>query len=87
MHETGGQKEKWPTNGRIGYVNTAVCGVANTSQSGRRSEVAHQRAVGLRKHCRLAGCQRFSAGDKITSGRHMGRLSMSPCRMEGSPTI
>ena len=66
--QSGGQNQKWPISGQIGYVTPAVWEVPNASKRGTKSEVAHKWANWLHKPCRLGGPQRFKAGDKIRSG-------------------
>ena len=35
------QNQKWPTNGRIGYITPTVVGVPDAWERGRKLEVAH----------------------------------------------
>ena len=62
--ESGGQNEKWPTNGQIGYITPAVWGVPNALEWGTKSEVAHKWADWLHHPCRIGGPRRFRAGDQ-----------------------
>ena len=57
-------------------------------QSGAtKSEVAHKWAKRLRHHCRLGDSQRFSAGEKIRSGPHVGNMATSTLPPRGSPPL
>ena len=38
---SGGQNEKWPTSGQIGYLTPAVSGIPTAAKRGAKSEVAH----------------------------------------------
>ena len=40
--QSGGQNQKWPTSGQIGYLSPAVSGIPTTSERGAKSEVAHK---------------------------------------------
>ena len=64
----GGQNQKWPTSGQIGYVTPAVSGIPTASERGAKSEVAHKWAKWLPHPCRLGDPHRFRAGGKIRSG-------------------
>ena len=39
--QSGGQNQKWPTSGQIGYLTPAVSGSPTASERGAKSEVAH----------------------------------------------
>ena len=40
--QSGGQNQKWPTSGQIGYLTPAVSGSPTASERGAKSEVAHK---------------------------------------------
>ena len=40
--QSGGQNQKWPTSGQIGYLTPAVSGSPTASEMGAKSEVAHK---------------------------------------------
>ena len=60
--QSGGQNQKWPTNGQGGYITPAASGIPTASQRGAKSEVAHKWARWLRHPCRLRDPDRFRAG-------------------------
>ena len=67
--QSGGQNQKWPTNGQGGYVTPAASGIATASErGGGESEVAHKWARWLHHPCRLGDPLRLRAGGKIRSG-------------------
>ena len=39
--QSGGQNQKWPTSGQIGYLTPAVSGIPTAAERGAESEVAH----------------------------------------------
>ena len=39
--QSGGQNQKWPTGGQIGYLTPAVSGSPTAAERGAKSEVAH----------------------------------------------
>ena len=39
--QSGGQNQKWPTSGRIGYLTYATWGVLNVAHRGIKSELGH----------------------------------------------
>ena len=49
---SGGQNQKWPTNGPSAYMTVAVWGVPEALERETRSHVAHKWARCLRKPCR-----------------------------------
>ena len=68
MHQSGGQNQRWPINVLGANITPAHCGVPNASQRGTQSEVAHKWAGWLHNPSCLGGPQRFTVGDKISSG-------------------
>ena len=84
--QSGGQNQKWPTSGRIGYLTLAVSGSPTALERGAKSEVAHKWANWLPHPCRIGEPHRLRAGGKIRSGPHMGKLATSPLPYQGAPT-
>ena len=76
--QSGGQNQKWPTSGQIGYLTPAVSGIPAASKRGAKSEVAHKWANRLPHPCRIGDPRRFRAGGKIRSGPQVGKLATSP---------
>ena len=66
--KSGGQNQKWPTNGPGGYITLAASGIPTASEPGAKSEVAHKWARWLHHPCRLGDPHRFKAGCKLRSG-------------------
>ena len=85
--QSGGQNQKWPTSGQIGYLTPAVSGIPTASQRGAKSEVAHKWANWLPHPCRIRDPHRFKAGGKIRSGPQVGKLATSPLPYRGSPPL
>ena len=83
--QSGGQNQKWPTSGQIGYLSPAVSGSPTASERGAKSEVAHKWANGLPHPCRIGEPHRLRAGDKIRSGTQVGELATSPLPYRGAP--
>ena len=84
---SGGQNQKWPTSGRIGYLTPAVSGIPTAAERGAKSEVAHKWANCLPHPCRIGEPRPFRAGDKIRSGPQVGKLATSPLPYRGSPPL
>ena len=84
---SGGQNQKWPTSGQIGYLTPAVSGIPTASEQGAKSEVAHKWANWLPHPCRIGDPRRFRAGGKIRSGPQVGKLATSPLQYRGSPPL
>ena len=40
--QSGGQNQKWPTSGQIGYLTPAVSGIPTAAERRAKSEVAHK---------------------------------------------
>ena len=85
--QSGGQNQKWPTSGQIGYLTPAVSGIPTASERGAKSEVAHKRANWLPHPCRIGDPRRFRAGGKIRSSAQAGKLATSPLPYRGSPPL
>ena len=85
--QSGGQNQKWPTSGQIGYLTPAVSGIPAASARGAKSEVAHKWAKWLPHPCRIRDPRRFRAGGKIRSGPQVGKLATSPLLYRGSPPL
>ena len=60
--QCGGQNQKWPIDGQVGYVTRAASGIPTASERGAKSEVAHKWARWLHHPCRLGDPLRFRAG-------------------------
>ena len=84
--QSGGQNQKWPTSGRIGYLTLAVSGSPTALERGTKSEVAHKWANWLPHPCRIGEPHRLRAGGKIRSGPQVGKLATSPLPYQGAPT-
>ena len=85
--QSGGQNQKWPTSGQIGYLGPAVSGSPTASERGAKSEVAHKWANLLPHPCRIGEPHRFGAGGKIRSGPQVGNLATSPMPYRGAPPL
>ena len=85
--QSGGQNQKWPTSGQIGYLTPAVSGSPTASERGAKSEVAHKWANWLPHPCRIGEPHRCRAGGKIRSGPLVGKLATSPLPYRGAPPL
>ena len=85
--QSGGQNQKWPTCGQIGYLTPAVSGSPTASERGAKSEVAHKWANWLPHPCRIGEPHRFRAGGRIRSGPLVGKLATSPLPYRGAPPL
>ena len=85
--QSGGQNQKWPTSGQIGYLTPAVSGIPTAAERGAESEVAHKWANWLPHPCRIGDPHRCRAGGKIRSGPQVGKLATSPLPYRGSPPL
>ena len=85
--QSGGQNQKWPTSGQIGYLTPAVSGIPTAAERGAESEVAHKWANWLPHPCRIGEPLRFRAGGKIRSGPQVGEVATSPLPYRGSPPL
>ena len=84
--KSGGQNQKWPTSGQIGYLIPAASGSPTASERGAESEVAHVWANWLPHPCRIGEPHRLRAGGKIRSGPQVGKLATSPLPYRGAPS-
>ena len=85
--QSGGQNQKWPTSGQIGYLTPAVSGGPTAAERGAKSEVAHKRANWLPHPCRIGEPHRCRAGGRIRSGPQVGKLATSPLPYRGAPPL
>ena len=85
--QSGGQNQKWPTSGQIGYLTPAVSGIPTAAERGAKSEVAHKWANWLPHPCRIGDPHRFRAEGKIRSGPQVGKLATSPLPYRESPPL
>ena len=85
--QSGGQNQKSPTRGKIGYLTAAVSGIPAASERGAKSQVAHKWAKWLPPPCRIGDLHRFRAGGKIRSRPQEGKLATSPLPSRGSPPL
>ena len=85
--QSGGQNQKWPTSGQIGYLTPAVSGIPTTAERGAKPEVAHKWAKWLPHPCRIGELHHCRAGGKIRSGPQVGKLATSPLPYRGAPPL
>ena len=85
--QSGGQNQKWPTSGQIGYLTPAVSGSPTAAERGAKSEVAHKWANWLPHPCRIGEPHHCRAGGKIRSGPQVGKLATSPLPYRGAPPL
>ena len=85
--QSGGQNQKWPTSGQIGYLTPAVSGIPTAAERGAKSEVAHKWARWLPHPCRIGDPHRCRAGGRIRSGPQVGKVATSPLPYRGSPPL
>ena len=85
--QSGGQNQKWPTSGQIGYLTPAVSGIPTASEREAESEVAHKWAKWLPHPCRIGDPHRCRAGGRIRSGPQVGKVATSPLPYRGSPPL
>ena len=85
--QSGGQNQKWPTSGQIGYLTPTVSGSPTAAERGAKSEEAHKWANWLPHPCRIGDPHRFKAGGKIRSGPQVGKLATSPLPYRGAPPL
>ena len=85
--QSGGQNQKWPTSGQIGYLTPAVSGIPTAAERGAKSEVAHKWANWLPHPCRIGDPHRCRAGGKIRSGPQVSKVATSPLPYRGSPPL
>ena len=82
----GGQNQKWPTCGQVGYITPAVSGIPRASERGTKSEVAHLWARWLRNPCRLGDPERFRAGGQNRKWPTCGQGGCVTPAVSGIPT-
>ena len=71
MLQSKEQNQRWPTSG---LHNPCRLGVPNGSKRGTKLGMAHKLAGVLDNPSRLGGPQFFTAGNKIRSSPHVGRV-------------
>ena len=79
--QSGGHGHQYLTYEPIIDITPAFWGVPKASQLGTESQVAQTYPS------RRGGPERFTAGDKISSGPQAGGLATSPLPFVGSPTL
>ena len=84
--QSGGQNQKWPTSGQIGYLTPAVSGIPTASQRGAKSEVAHKWAKWLLHPCRIGDPHRFRAGGQNQKWPTSGQSGYLSPAVSGIPT-
>ena len=82
--QSGGQNQKWPTSGQIGYLTPAVSGSPTAAEPGAKSEVAHKWANWLPHPCRIGDPHRCRAGGKSEVAHKWANWLPHPCRI-GEP--
>ena len=85
--QSGGQNQKWPTSGQIGYLTRAVPGSPTAADRRAKWEVAHKWAKWLPHPCRIGEPHRCRAGRKIRSGPQVGKLATLPLPYRGAPPL
>ena len=85
--QSGGQNQKWPTSGQIGYLTPAVSGSPTTAERGAKPEVAHKWAKWLPHPCRIGEPHHCRAGGKTRSGPQVGEVATSPLPYRGAPPL
>ena len=69
------QNQKWPTNGRLGYLTPAIRQIYTASEWGAKSTLAHKCGNGYVTATVKRGLQHFRAGNKIRIGPQRGRFA------------
>ena len=82
--QSGGQNQKWPTSGQIGYLTPAVSGIPTAAERGAESEVAHKWAKWLPHPCRLGIPSAAERGAKSEVAHKWAKWLPHPCRI-GEP--
>ena len=85
--QSGGQNQKWPTSGQIGYLTPAVSGIPTAAEPGAKSEVPHKWAKWLPHPCRNGDPHCCRAGGKIRSAPQVGKVATSALPYRGSPPL
>ena len=65
VKQSRGQNQQWPASGQRGYITPAIRGVANASERGTKSAMAHKWAAWLHNPCCLGVPQRFVVGESL----------------------
>ena len=84
---SGGQNQKWPTSGHIGYLTPAVSGIPTASERGAKSEVAHKWAKWLPHPCRNGDPHRFTAGGGNQKWPTSGQTGYLTPAVSGNPPL
>ena len=81
--------DKISTGRQVGRSATSPLpsAVTNASKRGTKSVVTHKWVDWLHQPYHLGGVECFKAGDKISSGPHVGESATSPVWARGSPTL
>ena len=82
--QSGGQNQKWPTSGQIGYLTPTVSGSPTAAERGAKSEVTHKWAKWLPHPCRIKEPHRCRAGGKSEVAHKWAKWLPHPCRI-GDP--
>ena len=85
--QSGGQNQKWPTSGPIGYLTPAVSGIPTAAERVAKSEVAHKWAKWLPHPGRIGEPHCFGAGGRIRSSPLVGEIPTSPLPYRGAPPL
>ena len=78
--ESGGINQKWPTNGKGGYITLAACGVPTALERGDKSQVAHKWVRWLHHPCCLGGSPPLHGGginQKWPTSRQGGYINLA----------
>ena len=75
MLKRGGQYQKWPTSGQIGYITPSIHLFATLQSGGIILRMAHSWADWQHYSSHLGGPQSFKAGDNFKNGPQVGRLA------------
>ena len=82
--QSGGQNQKWPTSGKIGYLTPAVSGIPTAAERGAKSEKAHKWANWLPHPCRIGDPHRCRSEAKSEVAHKWAKWLPHPCRI-GDP--
>ena len=81
----GGKISTGPQASGLAISPLPSWGVPNAPEQETKSEGAHKWADWLPHPCRLGGPQRFTEGDKTSSGPQLGKLAIAPLLLRGFP--
>ena len=84
--QSGGQNQKWPTSGQIGYLTPAVSGSPTAAERGAKSEVAHKWAKWLPHPCRIGEPHRCRGGGQNQNWPTIGQSGYLTPAVSGIPT-